>query len=31
VQLPPSNVPEAVVTIMCSPDDGSGWHPKHVE
>jgi len=24
-------VPEAVVTILCTPDDGCGWHPKHVE
>ena len=23
--------PEAVVTILCTPDDGCGWHPKHVE
>jgi len=22
---------EAVVTILCTPDDGYGWHPKHVE
>jgi len=41
VQLPPSNVevaaqkiwpvPEAVVTVLRIPDDGWGWHPKHVE
>ena len=43
VQLPPSNVtkprwrevaaqvPETVVTVLCTPDDGCGWHPKHVE
>jgi len=24
-------VPEAVVTVLCTPDDGCGWHPKHVE
>jgi len=24
-------VPEAVVTVLCIPDDGCGWHPKHVE
>jgi len=24
-------VPEAVVTVLCTPDDGYGWHPKHVE
>jgi len=24
-------VPEAVVTVFCTPDDGCGWHPKHVE
>jgi len=24
-------VPEAVVTVLCTPDDGFGWHPKHVE
>jgi len=24
-------VPEAVVTDLCTPDDGCGWHPKHVE
>jgi len=24
-------VPEAVVTVLCSPDDGCSWHPKHVE
>jgi hypothetical protein len=23
--------PEAVVTVLCTPDDGCGWHPKHVE
>ena len=22
---------EAVVTVLCNPDDGCGWHPKHVE
>jgi len=20
-----------VVTVLCTPDDGCGWHPKHVE
>jgi len=24
-------VPEVVVTVLCTPDDGCGWHPKHVE
>ena len=24
-------VPEAVVTVLCAPDDGCGWHPKYVE
>jgi len=24
-------VTEAVVTVCCTPDDGCGWHPKHVE
>ena len=24
-------VPEAVVTVLCTPGDGCGWHPKHVE
>jgi len=24
-------VPEAVVTVLCTPDDGCGWHPKHVK
>jgi len=24
-------VPEAVVTVLCTPDDGCIWHPKHVE
>ena len=24
-------VPKAVVTVLCTPDDGCGWHPKHVE
>jgi len=24
-------VPEFVVTLLCTPDDGCGWHPKHVE
>ena len=23
-------VPEAVVTVLYTPDDGCGWHPKHV-
>jgi len=39
-QIPPFNVaklatlegvPEAVITVLCSPDDGRGIHPKHVE
>jgi len=24
-------VPETVVTVLCTLDDGCGWHPKHVE
>ena len=24
-------VPEAAVTVLCTPDDGCGRHPKHVE
>jgi len=24
-------VPKAVVTFLRTPDDGCGWHPKHVE
>ena len=24
-------VPEAVVTVLCTPDGGCGWHPNHVE
>jgi len=24
-------VTEAVVTVLCTPDDGCGWHPEHVE
>ena len=24
-------VPDAVVTVLCTPDDGCGWHPKSVE
>jgi len=24
-------VPEAVVTALCTPNGGCGWHPKHVE
>jgi len=24
-------VPEALVTVLCTPDDGYGWHPKHIE
>ena len=24
-------VPEAVVTVLCTSDDGCGWHPKHLE
>ena len=34
--LPPTwpsccTVPEAVVTVLCAPDNGCVWHPKHVE
>ena len=25
------SVPEAVVTVLCTPYDGCGWHPIHVE
>ena len=24
-------VPEAVVTVLCIPDDGCGWNPNHVD
>ena len=24
-------VPEAVVTVLCTPDDGCGCHPKHIQ
>jgi len=24
-------ITEVVVTVLCTPDDGCGWHPKHVE
>ena len=24
-------VPEAVVTVLCTPDDECSWHPEHVE
>ena len=24
-------LPEAAVTVLCTPDDGCGGHPKHVE
>jgi len=24
-------VPEAVVTVLCTPDNGCGWHMKHVK
>ena len=24
-------IPEAVVTVLCTPDDECGWHPKHLE
>ena len=24
-------VPEAAFTVLCTPDDGCGRHPKHVE
>jgi len=26
-----ATVPEAVVTVLCTPDDGCGWHAKHVD
>ena len=25
------HVPEAVITVLCTPDDGHGRHPKHIE
>jgi len=28
---PSSGVHKAAVTILCTPDDGCGWHPKHVQ
>ena len=31
VGLHSCTVPEAVGTVLCTPDDGCGWHPKHVE
>ena len=24
-------IPEVVVTVLCTPYDGCGWHPKHVD
>jgi hypothetical protein len=24
-------ITEVIVTVLCTPDDGCGWHPKHVE
>ena len=24
-------VPEVIVTVLCTPDDGCGWHSKHVQ
>jgi len=24
-------VSQAALTVLCTPDDGCGWHPKHVE
>ena len=24
-------VPETVVTVLCTPDDGCCWHPKHIK
>jgi len=24
-------VPETVVTVLCTPDNGCDWHPKHIE
>jgi hypothetical protein len=26
-----SQIPHAVDTVVCAPDDGWGYHPKHVE
>jgi len=23
-------VPDAVITVLCAPDDGWSYHPKHV-
>jgi hypothetical protein len=24
-------VPDAVITVICAPDDGWSYHPKHIE
>jgi len=24
-------VPDAVITVICAPDDGWSYHPKHVK
>jgi len=24
-------MPDAVITVICAPDDGWNYHPKHVE
>ena len=29
--VPPTWPIQAVVTVLCTPDDECGWHPKHVE
>jgi hypothetical protein len=26
-----NNIPDTVDTVVCSPDDGKWYHPKHVE
>ena len=26
-----TSLPKAAVTVLCTPDDGCGWHQKHVE
>jgi len=31
VLLLPGQIPDAVGTVVCAPDDGWWYHPKHVE
>jgi len=30
-QLELPQLPDAVITVICAPDDGWSYHPKHVE